>query len=227
MGKIAGFFKDNFRVGQTVQPTEDGRERYFDEPIQLRKDISGLGWTLFPREIGSILFEEMRGHDNRDYAVFVEVTKDGGRILDFIDVGGSETQETAGSKMAALKDAVVENAPKETLNPADIRVFSNHKDISAVYIQGADSILAVGYHDTSGSPKGVMMCSLMLYVFAHLNYDRDKVLFLNTYDYLPFRPDIGLDFSFYRLADDVMEEILEEEEEKNSEEVEEKPAEQQ
>ena len=207
MGKITDFLKDGLASSKDDQYTEVP-DRYFDEPVQLRQDMMNLGWTLFPRPIGRILFEEMRGGDNRDYAVFIEIANDGGRILDYIDVGGQEDQTTAGNKMVDLKDAVVENAPKEKLNPADIRVYRNLKDVSAVYIQGSDSIMAVGYHDTSGSPKGVMMCALMLYVFAQINYDRDQTLFLNTFNYLPFRPDIGLDFSFYRLADDLIEEVL-------------------
>lgn len=185
---------------------------YFSEPVQLRKDVTNLGWTLVPEALGKVLFEEMRGHDSRDYIVFIEVVGDGGRILDYKDVGKSEEQAIAAQKAAELRDAVVANAPKEQLNPSDIRIFRDGKAISTVYIQGANSILAVGYHDTSGSPKGIMMCALQLYAFAQLNYERDKTLFINTFDYLPFRPDIGLDFSFYRLADDLIEEILEQQE---------------
>ena len=222
MSKISDFFKEGLSNPQSTAPLPDDSESdaggYFDEVVELHQDISGLGWNLFPRQMGKYLFEEMRGHDNRDYAVFTEITAEGGRILDFIDVGGAEDNSVAGDKMNALKEAVVANAPQGQLAPADIRIFRNNKDSSAVYIQGDNSIIAVGYHDTSGSPKGVMMCALMLYTFAQLNYKRDKALFLNTYDYLPFRPDIGLDFSFYRLADELIEEILDQNEDDQQEE---------
>ena len=172
----------------------------------LRQDASGYGWNLIPRDLGKELFEELRGGDNHDYVTVLVFSGSEEHVLDYIPVGTDKPTMKLAEAMVDLKDYVVDNAPEDELTPADIRVCHDEGGFNAVYAQGDCGLVAVGYYDNAKSSKGLMMCALMMYLFAYVNATKDEALFKSVYNYLPFDKEVGLSYHFYGFADHLIEE---------------------
>ena len=189
-------------MGTIIDLFKDKRDVF----ANLRQDASGYGWNLIPRDLGKELFEELRGGDNHDYVTVLVFSDDKVQPIDYIPVGTDKPTMKSAETMVDLKDYVVDNAPEEELAPADIRVCHDENGFNAVYAQGDCGLVAVGYYDNAKSSKGVMMCALMMYLFAYVNATHDEALFNSVYNYLPFNKEVGLDYHFYEFADNLVKE---------------------
>lgn len=188
-------------MGTIIDLFKDKRDVF----ANLRQDASGYGWNLVPRELGKELFEELRGGDNHDYVTVLNFTDSEEQLIDYIPVGTDKPTMASAEIMVDLKDYVVDNAPDDELKPADIKVCQADNGFNAIYAQGDCGTVAVGYYDNAKSSKGVMMCALMLYLFAYVNVNRDQALFESVYNYLPFNKEVGLSYHFYEFADRLIE----------------------
>ncbi len=174
---------------------------FFDH---LPKDRQGLGYTLVPPRVVTLLFEEMRGGDNEDYLTFMEFRDGEAQGFSNSYLGGAPLDMERAEHLLDLQDFMIEAAP-ESLRPAQVLVARDNEWLrSAVFVSGADCIVGVGYEDHARCPKGTMMAALLLYVLAGLNMWRDMTLFKNAYNYLPFVPEIGLSYHFFEFADDLL-----------------------
>lgn len=170
----------------------------------LPKDRQGLGYTLVPPRVVTLLFEEMRGGDNEDYLTFMEFRDGEAQGFSNSYLGGAPLDMERAEHLLDLQDFMIEAAP-ESLRPAQVLVARDDERLrSAVFVSGADCIVGVGYEDHARCPKGTMMAALLLYVLAGLNMGRDMTLFKNAYNYLPFVPEIGLSYHFFEFADDLL-----------------------
>ncbi len=175
----------------------------------MRKDTGGYGFTLIPRDMGKELFEEMRGGDNHDFVTVLYFSDNEEHIIDCISVGTDKPTMKSAETAVDLKNFIVDNAPDDDQIATDPYVCRDQNGFNAVYAQGDCGKVAVGYYDNAKSYKGLMMCALMMYLFAYVNINHDRTLFESVYNYLPFNIEVGLDYHFYQFADQLIEEYAE------------------
>lgn len=165
------------------------------QPGCFDKDDAGLGYNLVPETVAREILRALRAGDDRGLATFV-VRKDGvNKTITTLPRRGARTMTDAFELREC--EAYGLRTLKYVMRGSRVDVTSDGDALSMVCMRGAEETYGVCFLDDAKGPKGVMAAALLLYAFAIVNALVDQDLFENAFAYLPFVPQIGLDFGFY------------------------------
>ena len=173
---------------------------------KLEKDSVGLGFNVVPHSVVEEISHYLRAKGDPGYTTFVVRTEGENKTIahaHLVDKAGL----TEGMHLLECERFALESLPK-LVRGADIRVVRGSDGHSAVYALGERGTYGVSYYDGANSSKGAMMAALLLYAFSMINMFIDERLFTNVFSYLPFVPEIGLDFMFYEIVEGIINETV-------------------
>ena len=163
-------------------------------------------YYLVPPEVTKDIYEMCRGAEPDDAAVYITFSEEKPTTL-AMSCMGKHTTSLAATAAETVEDFVIakyQSAKQQIAAQPGVHFATIPSDVgcSAIYAQGEQGIIGVGFYDHANSRKGQLMAALLLYTFGLLNARIDNLLGMATYCYLPY--EMGIDRSM--LAD--IEQIL-------------------